>query len=396
MRLGTLLQKVFSKASTNVDKRLHRVLLDCAETLCESRCLSISGLGRSLKRAAYVKHNIKTVDRLFGNVNLLKHRHHYFQVCATWLIGNNTQPYIIVDWSCLTPCGKFHFLRASIPVGGRALPILDMAFTIKDYASPKAHAFFLETLKTILPAGCRPIVITDAGFRGPWFKQVTTQGWDFVGRARHLTHYKNPMKDTWETVKTLYQQASSHATYLFKTELAKANPLECHFYSVRQKKKNRVRKNLSGKKIQCSVSLKHAKSGNEPWLIVSSLSNEQFTAQQIMSIYKKRMQIEESFRDLKNTRNGFSLRHCRTHHVMRFDVALLIAALSMFILWLIGLMKKCDRSHVTYQANTIKHRNVLSAFSIGYQVIKRNELLKFKIPIVQQVINRIQQEASLC
>ena len=109
MRLPLLLQKVFAKASTHIDKRLHRLLLECAETLCDCHHLSIAGLGRALKRKAYVKHNIKTVDRLFGNETVLKNRHDYYRVCANWLVGNNPHPIVLVDWSGLSHCGKYHF-----------------------------------------------------------------------------------------------------------------------------------------------------------------------------------------------------------------------------------------------------------------------------------------------
>lgn len=84
------------------------------------------------------------------------------------------------------------------------------------------------------------------------------------------------------------------------------------------------------------------------------------------------MQIEEAFRDLKNTNNGLSLRHCRSYQKGRLNIALLIAAITHFLLWLVGLVAKQKNVHHSYQANTIKHRNVLSTFSIGWQYIKRN------------------------
>lgn len=74
------------------------------------------------------------------------------------------------------------------------------------------------------------------------------------------------------------------------------------------------------------LSNKHEKNANEPWLIVSSLSPDECAPKSIMKIYKLRMQIEEGFRDLKNTKNGFSLRHCRSYTVERLNIALLISA----------------------------------------------------------------------
>lgn len=145
---------------------------------------------------------------------------------------------------------------------------------------------------------------------------------------------------------------------------------------------NRIKKNLIGKKIQCSVSKKHEMSGNEPWLIVTSLAPEKYAPHEIMNIYKVRMQIEEGFRDLKNTKNGFSLRHCRSFNIERLNKALLLSAIAMLFLWLIGLVAKNKKLHLSYQANTIKSRNVLSNFIIGWQVlikdinkIKQHEVL---------------------
>ncbi|WP_240931808.1 transposase, partial [Azotobacter chroococcum] len=37
----------------------------------------------------------------------------------------------------------------------------------------------------------------------------------------------------------------------------------------------------------------------EPWLLASNLPEERWSAAQVVAIYKRRMQIEEGFRDLK-------------------------------------------------------------------------------------------------
>ena len=150
MRVQPLLQKLFEKSRSTLDKRLNRVFLEAAETLADSRKLSIFGLGRALNRDAKVKHNIKTIDRLFGNATLAARGHVYYEDCARWLIGNNTRPIILVDWSGLSRCGEYHFLRASVPVGGRALPILDMSFRLKYLGSPKAHKQFVKKLQSII------------------------------------------------------------------------------------------------------------------------------------------------------------------------------------------------------------------------------------------------------
>ncbi len=392
MHSEQLLHKIFKSTSQTIDKRLHRCLLKAASTLSDGMHLSIAGLGRCLISSTAVKHSIKRIDRLFGNLRLHKRRRMYYQTMVNLLIGSNPHPVILIDWSGLTRCGEYHFLRASVPVGGRALVIWESTYREKDYTSQKTHRAFIKALKALLPTTCRPIIVTDAGFRCPWFKLIVKQGWDFAGRVRNRTYCRETGSNEWLPVKHYYANATRTARYLFNGLLARVNPVDCHFYLFRGTKKQRVRKNLRGKKVQCSVSLKHAKREREPWLIVSSLSPEVMTPVQIIQLYKTRMQIEEAFRDLKNTRNGFSLRHCRSFNAERLNVALLIAAIAMLLLWIIGMMVKQNNEHTLYQANTIRHRSVLSTFTIGWQALKRKQ--RFYLAEFIDALKEIQRVAQ--
>lgn len=373
MHAVKLLHDLFDSACNTIDKRIRKTLFSSVEALTRCKQLSIASLGRSLNRSAKVKHSIKCIDRLFGNKALHKGRTTFYKNSIQFLLKNNKSPIIIVDWSGLTPCGAFHFLSASIAINGRSITVYDQAYPLKEYTSEKTHREFLKTLQSLLPEDCNPIIITDAGFRNPWFRAVLSIGWDFVGRVRNRTQYCKENQTIWLPIKSLYKEATERACYVGRVLLSCASSLDCHFYMMKQKKKNRVKHNLIGKKVQCSVSKKHAKSANEPWLIASSLSPEQISAANIMMLYKKRMQIEEVFRDLKNMRNGLGFRHCRSFNVERLNVALLIAALAMLVLWLFGTAAKQKKLHFSFQANTIKHRNVISIFIIGWQVLIRNE-----------------------
>ena len=369
MREKTLLHNLFDIASLKIDNRISKTLLDAVDALLKDRQLSIFGLGRALGRASKVKHNIKCIDRLFGNKTLHKKITVYYKKMTRILLSGKKRPVILIDWSGLSKCGAFHILRASTPVGGRALTLLDVAYPLSQYTKHSTHKEFLYMLKELLPENCKPIIVTDAGYRGPWFTLVRSLGWHFIGRVRNSTQYKNNDSNQWEPIKILYETATRTAKYLGKTLLAKSKPVSCYFYTIKKTKKNRVKKNLVGKKVRCSSSLKHAKRESEPWLIVTSLPPEEITASQLMKMYSKRMQIEEAFRDIKNTRNGFCLRNCRSYSKERLDVALLIGAIGMFLLWLIGIATKNKKVHHSFQANTIKTRNVLSNFTIGIQAL---------------------------
>lgn len=387
MHAQELLHTLFDDSCKIIDKRIRCTLFETAETLLIHKRLSVVSLGRVLNRKAKVKNNIKCVDRLFGNTVLHKKSHIIYKTIAHTLLRGNRRPIIIIDWSGLTRCGAYHFLRASIAVGGRALTVYDEVHALDEYGSDQTHRQFLKTLQTILPDNCKPIIITDAGFRNTWFKTVLAMGWDFIGRVRHVTQYQEKPNNNWQPIKTLYVNATKNASYIGQVLLAKTNPLACHFYLMKKNKMNRIKKNLAGKKIQCSVSKKHEQRENEPWLIASSLSPEIVNAYHIMQLYKKRMQIEEAFRDLKNSRQGFSLRHCRSFSVKRLHIALLIASLAMLVLWLFGVATKQRKLHFEFQTNTIKNRNVLSNFMIGWQVLICNKILFRK----QDILSALKQ-----
>lgn len=371
MHIGQLLHSWLDNACSGVDKRLRRTLFAAIETLIRCKSLTIFGLGRHFNRSAKVKHNIKCIDRLFGNAHLHLKKELFYQWMARFLVNDNIHPLIIVDWSRLTSCGKYHFLRASIPTKGRALTLYECAYPLSKYMKQKTHEDFLTTLKHLLPKDCKPIILTDAGFRNPWFKGVLSLGWDFIGRARHNTQYRLCQENSWKSIKTLYTQAPYNATTVGEIHLAKKNTLPCYAYLMQRKKQYRMKKNLAGEKARASLSKKYECRANDPWLIMSSLSPETITAASIMKMYKKRMQIEEAFRDLKNTRNGFSLRHYRAHCVERFNIALLIAALAAFVLWVLGIAAKEKQLHYSFQANTEKRHPVLSVFTIGWQALQR-------------------------
>lgn len=383
MHVKGLLHTLLDKSCFFIDKRIKRALFEAADTLAHCKKLSIVALGRSLKRQAKIKHKIKCMDRLFGNQTLHKKRIIFYRGMVFHLLRDNKRPAIIIDWSGLTRCGAYHFLSASIAVGGRTLTVYEQAYEAKEYNKLKTNRQFLTTLKNILPGNCRPIVITDAGFRNTWFKLINKMGWDYVGRVRHITHYRRCKESTWNPVKTLYSSAKKRASYVGEVYLSRTNSLRCYFYLMRQEKKYRVKRNLAGKKIACSVSKRHEKRENEPWLITSSISSKEMSALEIMLLYKKRMQIEESFRDLKNMRHGFSLRHCRSFEVNRLNIALLVATLGMFVLRILGVATKQRNEHYTYQTNTEKRRNVLSNFLIGWQVLMEGKLRFVKKELIE-------------
>lgn len=86
------------------------------------------------------------------------------------------------------------------------------------------------------------------------------------------------------------------------------------------------------------------------------------------------MQIEESFRDLKS---GLNMNACSSRTPSRLRVLLLIALIAQSLLFLLGLAVKSSGKHRRYQANSIKHSNVLSNQFIGLRAYKYKHLRLF-------------------
>ena len=82
------------------------------------------------------------------------------------------------------------------------------------------------------------------------------------------------------------------------------------------------------------------------------------------------MQIEETFRDAKSHRFGWSLGHVRLSTPQRTTALLVLAALAIVVVTLVGMAAERNGLHRAYQANTSKKR-VLSFFSLACAIIRR-------------------------
>ena len=77
------------------------------------------------------------------------------------------------------------------------------------------------------------------------------------------------------------------------------------------------------------------------------------------------MQIEEGFRDTKSAQFGLGFELNQSYQIYRIQLLLLIAMLATLMLWLLGTLAKQAGQHRQYQANSVKHTNVLSVIFIG-------------------------------
>ncbi|SFD65862.1 hypothetical protein SAMN02745724_05149, partial [Pseudoalteromonas denitrificans DSM 6059] len=84
---------------------------------------------------------------------------------------------------------------------------------------------------------------------------------------------------------------------------------------------------------------------------------------------KRRMTIEEAFRDTKNEYYGLGLKRSRSNNIERLQALLLIALIAQYTLYLIGKAAEILKYHYHFQANTIKKRRVLSYCYLGKRIL---------------------------
>lgn len=369
MRAKRLLQTLLEK-SCEIHKKRLEILLLAAETLTTCDRLNIAELGRGLINKRTEKNNIKRIDRLVGNDHLHEGSREIYRALAHYLIAPGSKPVILIDWSSATVAERYQFLRAGIAIKGRSITLYEEVHPLSKYNNRQVHKNFLNALLCILPENCKPVIVTDAGFGIPWFKEVSKLGWDFVGRVSSNLCYKLAT-GAWKAAKALFNYEKSDIKRLGKVSLAKKHSFECFMQVYKSVYKGRKRKNVYGETAARSVTKKCQRSAKKPWVLVHSLGLGVNTAKKVNKIYASRMQIEESFRDIKSPRYGFGLRYSGSLGVKRLSNLLLIGLLGTFIVWLYGICAKKESIHHTFQTNSIKKRNVLSIPFIGRIIAKR-------------------------
>jgi hypothetical protein len=363
MRVGQMVRELVDGCSRVMHSARVGAVVRVVDGIIRGGRLSPATIGRSLPGEAFAKHGIKCVDRLLGNPHLTGDRLFIFLAIAHRLLRGCSRPVILVDW---TQAGGTHeALVAAVPIGGRALPIYLEVHPLKKLGNAAVEERFLATLKAILPMECRSIIVSDAGFKGPFFQAVLDLGWDFLGRVRGTTKAISPDGETISK-EECYALASTTAVDLGTFHLFVKHRIACRLVLVRKRR----RPGRRPPPPRCKEDRELRQAALDPWLLATSLPNQD--APSIVALYAKRMQIEETFRDAKNHRFGWSLGAVRLSTPRRTAALLLLAALAFVVVTLIGMAVERRGAHRTYQANTVQRR-VLSFFVLGAAILRRGD-----------------------
>lgn len=356
-------------------------LLPLVESIICTKKTRLTAVGRDLsgKLGTQERSSIRRVDRCLANTYYQNHSKAIYTSLSHWLLEHYPNPVIVVDWSGVPNSnqrfeqGAFCILRATLASIGRGITLYEELHEKQYENNPQVHQNFLAQLKKVIPAHCKPVLVTDAGFKNPWFKAVARLGWDYVGRIRGLTHIHDGVK--YVPMRQWFKDVTNKATYLGPLLVAKTNPIHTYVYSYKHLVKDRKK---YGKIKRDALAKKASKGYREPWILVSSLNRSENPGA-IIQLYKHRMTIEENFRDTKSPRFGFGLRENVCFSPERLTVWLMLVALATFIAFYIGRWVEKLNLHRQFQANSYRHRRVLSFVFLGCQAIKNNKIPIFEI-----------------
>lgn len=381
MHAMTIIQDVLQQRCPHIHRARLNTLLDAVAAALHARSHTLSNLARALDSKSAVRHNVKRMDRLLGNVALPRELVTVYQALAHYWLHDVRTLLIVVDWSDLNSARSQQLIRAAVALDGRSLTVYEEVHSMKRAMTPAVHQRFLDQLKQVPPVGCQPIIITDAGFRSTWFRFIEALGWHWVGRIRnrdmvraHVDAIADATADAtamWCGAKTLYAGATTKVRDLGLMDYVRNHPITCRMVIVKRPPKGRQMKTVSGARTESSHSSKHAKAQVEPWLLASSCSLAYLAADAVVPIYAQRMQIEEAFRDTKNPRMGLGLSASASRSGERLAVLALIACLAEFVLRLIGQTAINQCKQYDLQLTNRRSRPEISCVQVGILLVRK-------------------------
>lgn len=351
---------------------LRRPLFEVAVTALMSGCkLSLTRLARATMGCGQLKAALKRIDRLIGCPRIEQ------ESCAIAkaLLGTSTrskQPLVIaVDWSAVSPGGTFVELRAVLSwLGmGRGLTIYQKVYSEKLQGNARAERELLDRLSQWIAPGQPVIIVSDAGFRKPWFARVQAHGWSWIGRVRGVSQLRQE-EGPWAKLSTCFKQATARAGRWTDCQLTRRHRWPCDVVLVKHRPKGGARYDRPGHGSTHKARAEARQAAQEPWVLAVSKDLRGFRPEEIVAMYATRMQIEECFRDSKSVTLGMGLEIARSRTALRLQALLLINRLAAFLLWHIGQLAEAEGWHRRFRATTRQARE-LSVITLALLLCQR-------------------------
>ncbi|HAT8967614.1 TPA: transposase [Legionella pneumophila subsp. pneumophila] len=163
----------------------------------------------------------------------------------------------------------------------------------------------------------------------------------------------------WKLIKELIPDIKSKTAHYEHALLTKGHARPCRVVTTYRQPKGRKVKTSRGKTTSTLSNGSYSQANKEPWILATNLPLDVGPVD-IINLYFKKMQIEESFRDVKSHQFGLAGRYLRTHSVNRWGVKMLLAAIVEITYWVIGVIAHSQNKQQYFQANTVKDKKIFS------------------------------------
>ena len=375
MSVQEIIHEQLSVSCPNMHRNRLQSVIDVATGLQKSQNLSITAIGRQLSNETSIKHRIKKVDRLLGNQHLYNEVSSVYEGLSSYVlkyIHQDKSVPLIIDLCYMKDTHAVQMFSAEVALKGRSLPVYREVFEQNQLKNRAPN--FIHNLQRCIPKDKQILVIMDAGFGDDWFEAISDAGWFWLVRARGKKFIQLSSEHDWVDARELYSLASSRAKSFDEAHITKRTPRSCRVVIKGPSTKKATSKAARGRRGSSnSANGNYRRSAQEPWILATNLPSS-YTTTQIVNAYKKRMQIEESFRDIKSHQFGLSARYIRTISIYRWSIAMLLAAIVQVTLWLIGVIGHHQGMQSYFQANTVRDKKVFSYFYLGQLIVEHDKL----------------------
>ena len=309
-------------------------------SLIHVRHLNLPELAVNAGSKTTFKHRVKRISRFLGN-DRIDPVAAYSPVLMDIFKRQKRRPLVLAfDW---TKFRSLHSLGLVAVFGGRSVPVLWK--TVHESGLYKSQTRIekemLSQLQQLLPPGTKVIILADRGFgKTDLARHCQQLGLDYVIRIK-----PNVRIDCDQHVGLLktYQVRPGQCHVLHQVHFRKHDPVIQHVV------------------VKCTK--------QDTYYLMTNLNS---SALRLTRLYEKRMSIEETFRDQKSHRHGFSLRSTRVTSPERFDRLLLVLAIGYVLLCGFGLKMKQTFGPSNWSTN--KRVNELSVLSIARRMLDMTQL----------------------
>jgi len=357
-----------------IHARRLQAVMDVAAGLTKSKQLTIVEIGRHLKSDIKLKYRVKKVDRLLGNKNLYSELDVLYTGLSNYVfkyLAQDKYSPIVVDLCFLKDTHDIQMLSAEIATQGRTVPLYREVFKVGELKGKEKN--FISKLSKCIPDDRDVLIIMDAGFGDDWFEAIESQKWFWLVRARSGKYIKLSDEEEWREASDLFDYAKTRAKCYENAYITKSHSRSCRIILKKGSEISKRKKPIKLPRNYNSANGNYKRLAKEPWILATNLPKA-YNTTQIIYAYKKRMQIEESFRDIKSTRYGLGSRYIQTRCIYRWGIAMLIAAIAQITLWIIGIIGHSQGFQKIFQVNTVRDKKQFSYFYLGQLIVEFNKI----------------------